>query len=108
MKQAGSKADFKTMDSIVGNIEVLIDDDTLENTAKKQEVIPDFTKIDSSKIRRIAYPGSKKDFIAQLKTQLQSDQTRIIHYGDSQLEGDRISAYLRNRQIGRASCRERV
>lgn len=100
MKQAGSKADFEAMDSIVGNIEVLIDEETLENSNKKQEVIPDFTKIDSSKIRRIVYPGSKKDFIAQLKTQLQSDHTRIIHYGDSQLEGDRISAYLRNRLQG--------
>ncbi len=35
------------------------------------------------------------DFFFNLKTQSDSEIVRIAHYGDSQLEGDRISCYLR-------------
>jgi len=36
-------------------------------------------------------------FKALYKTELTGDLIRILHYGDSQLEGDRISDYLRNK-----------
>ena len=87
-----SKEQKKTFEGIVGNIETVVEDQTKE--------IPDFTKIDSTKIERISYPGPSGEFSQKLHSQLQSGNCRIIHYGDSQLEGDRISAYLRNRLQG--------
>ncbi len=58
---------------------------------------PDFSKIDTTRIVRIRYPDSNPDFVNELKRKLSSKSCRIIHYGDSQLEGDRITGYLRNR-----------
>ena len=86
---------LKVLDSIIDNIETVIDEGTEE-----VQKIPDFTKIDTSKIEPIAYPKNAEAFINQLKTNLQSPQCRIIHYGDSQIEGDRMSAYIRNRLQG--------
>lgn len=57
----------------------------------------DFTKIDTIAIQRISYPENNPDFVTTLKDKLISKNCRIIHYGDSQLEGDRITGYLRNR-----------
>lgn len=57
----------------------------------------DFSKIDTTTIQRISYPRNKLDFINNLKDHLNSKNCRIVHYGDSQLEGDRITGYLRNR-----------
>lgn len=84
-----SKEQKKAFRGIVENIETVVEG---------KKAIPDFTKIDSTKIERIAYPS--ETFIQKLHSQLQSGNCRIIHYGDSQLEGDRISAYLRNRLQG--------
>lgn len=86
---SSSKAQKKAFEGIVENIGTVVDDEKPE--------IPDFTKIDSTKIERLHYPGPTGEFLQKLRTQLQSPNCRIIHYGDSQLEGDRISAYLRNR-----------
>ncbi len=99
-QQATDKSNIKSLDSIVDNIEGLVkavDDKDEENLTAK---IPDFTKIDTSKVQRISYPKNHSAFVAQLREDLNSTQCRIIHYGDSQLEGDRISAYLRNRLQG--------
>lgn len=84
-----SKDQKKAFEGIVENIGTVVED--------KQAEIPDFTKIDSTKIERLHYPGPTGEFIQKLRAQLQGPNCRIIHYGDSQLEGDRISAYLRNR-----------
>jgi len=66
---------------------------------EKKEVTPamDFSKIDTTSIERISYPKSNPDFLNELRDKLNSKNCRIIHYGDSQLEGDRITGYLRNR-----------
>ena len=84
-----SKDQKKNFEGIVENIGSVVSDEKSE--------IPDFTKIDSSKIERINYPGAAGEFLKKLSAQLKSPNCRIIHYGDSQLEGDRISAYVRNR-----------
>ncbi len=84
-----SKEQKKVFEDIVENIEWVVADEKSE--------IPDFTKIDSSKIERLQYPGVSGEFIKKLNSQLLAPNCRIIHYGDSQLEGDRISAYVRNR-----------
>ena len=99
--QSYDPSKIKSLDSIVENIEGLVKDldkDISEPDSKPK--IPDFTKIDTSKVQRIKYPKDRQVFIAQLRENLQSNQCRIIHYGDSQLEGDRISGYLRNRLQG--------
>jgi lysophospholipase L1-like esterase len=57
----------------------------------------DVTKIDPETIQRIEYPKDNPGFITILRKKLNSPNCRIIHYGDSQLEGDRITGYLRNR-----------
>ena len=94
-------AHIKSLDSIVSNIEGLVKDLDEEKTeTPKTPTIPDFTKIDTSKVERIRYPNNRLAFITQLRESLESDNCRIIHYGDSQLEGDRISGYLRNRLQG--------
>ncbi|MEZ4803004.1 MAG: lipase [Gelidibacter sp.] len=105
-QQAADKSTIKSMDSIVSNVEDLVVDEeqVFEEGAIKSEKfvpnIPDLSKIDTSKVQRIAYPSDRLGFISQIKSNLNSDNCRIIHYGDSQLEGDRISAYLRNRLQG--------
>ncbi|MDO4782881.1 MAG: lipase [Capnocytophaga felis] len=46
---------------------------------------------------KIYYPENATEFISQLKEKLQQPNCQIIHYGDSQIEGDRITVYVRNR-----------
>ena len=98
MQGAADKSNLKSLDSLVENIENSIKDEDSDEAAASK--IPNLKKIDTSKIQRIAYPKNSRAFITQLREDLQSNQCRIIHYGDSQLEGDRISAYLRNRLQG--------
>ncbi len=79
-----------------------VDIETEENQeeVKKEEPLtqlPDFSKIDTTKITRIKYPPENPEFANELREKLASRSCRIIHYGDSQIEGDRITAYLRNR-----------
>lgn len=87
------------IDNIVHNIESIISEETVE-TSEQEFVTPDFSIIDSTKIVRIVYPDNRTQFLSNLHAQLTSEACRIIHYGDSQLEGDRISAYVRNRLQG--------
>ncbi|WP_147405065.1 lipase [Aquimarina sp. AD10] len=64
---------------------------------KEIKQLPDFSKIDTTQLIRIKYPSDNPDFANELRKKLSSRSCRIIHYGDSQIEGDRITAYLRNR-----------
>ncbi len=87
------------IDSIVQNIQPVVSDDAAE-MVEEIPTAPDFSIIDSTKIVRIAYPDNKHQFLTTLLSQLTDGACRIVHYGDSQLEGDRISAYVRNRLQG--------
>jgi hypothetical protein len=87
--------------------EAFINDSTLEDLAK----IEPPTKIDSfhfsvdslnKNIRLLEFSGNNRSilypaFRAFDKASSGSKPIRIIHYGDSQIEGDRITSYLRNR-----------
>lgn len=64
---------------------------------KEKNFSLDISKIDITAIERIQYPTNNPLFLSTLKEKLQSNKCRIVHYGDSQLEGDRISGYIRNR-----------
>ncbi|KAB1067626.1 lipase [Tamlana haliotis] len=101
-----SKTQEIALDSIVSNVETIIEStaiETVEDDVPEIEVAPpppDFRKIDTSKVQRIQYPENKAEYLTKLQESLEANRCRIIHYGDSQLEGDRISAYLRNRLQG--------
>ena len=45
---------------------------------------------------RLYYPEPAQDFVKKLHAKLSQPSCRILHYGDSKIEGDRITAYLRN------------
>ncbi len=76
--------------------------ETKNDIALAEEIkqLPDFSKIDTTRIVRIKYPEENPDFATELREKLSSKSCRIIHYGDSQIEGDRITGYLRNRLQG--------
>lgn len=46
---------------------------------------------------KIYYPENASEFIADIKNKLTQPNCQIVHYGDSQIEGDRITVYVRNR-----------
>ncbi|MDY0343124.1 MAG: hypothetical protein RBR28_06100 [Lentimicrobium sp.] len=81
-------------DSIVHAIEAVLP------TEEFKPSIPDFSKMDTARLLRISWPENQGTFVSELHAYLESDRCRILHYGDSQLEGDRISGYLRNRLQG--------
>lgn len=77
-------------------------DESKKDIALTEEIkkLPDFSEIDTTRIVRIKYPEGNPDFASELREKLSSRACRIIHYGDSQIEGDRITGYLRNRLQG--------
>lgn len=94
------------IDSIVNNIALVIDDSDLEDTTviteipdqpyvKKRPQKMNFESIDTALLEKISYPNTS--YLKTLVKNLKDKEFRIIHYGDSQLEGDRISGYLRSK-----------
>ncbi|GAB1404589.1 SGNH/GDSL hydrolase family protein [Lentimicrobium sp.] len=81
-------------DSIVHAIEAVLP------TEEFIPSIPDFSKTDTNRLVYISWPDDRNAFIGRLNEYFNSGRCRILHYGDSQLEGDRISGYLRNRLQG--------
>ncbi len=89
------------------------DEDSLPDITEITEVpidsteeIPDTIRADASalaaSVYRIQFPegnkSSLKKFFAALKAlNNKKSIVRILHYGDSQIEGDRISSYIRNK-----------
>ncbi|MDY0103380.1 MAG: hypothetical protein RBS07_10605 [Lentimicrobium sp.] len=81
-------------DSIVHAIEAVLPSEEFKPS------IPDFSIIDTARLVRINWPDNRQTIVNELHAHLESGRCRILHYGDSQLEGDRISGYLRNRLQG--------
>lgn len=88
---AGSQPVNLRADSVIKLI------DTAASDPARARVLPDFSKIDTSNLVRICYPVTNSNFAQEVKLLLTGGTCRVLHYGDSQLEGDRISGYLRNR-----------
>ncbi len=83
-------ANIKTIDTNM----VALDSLALARLKKEKIVVPEN--------KQIQYPDNTRKALSAFFTALatlekQSTHIRILHYGDSQLEGDRISDYLRNR-----------
>jgi hypothetical protein len=97
---------YADITNIIKN-EAFINDTTLENLAKVEPVeLKDTIKSEEDSLgRAIRFLEFSKDnhsmlypvFKALDKASSGSKPVRIIHYGDSQIEGDRITSYLRNR-----------
>jgi len=73
---------------------VSLDSKTLAKLKKEKIIVPEE--------KQIQYPDNTKNALSTFfKSLIEVEQlntlVRVIHYGDSQLEGDRISDYLRNR-----------
>jgi lysophospholipase L1-like esterase len=58
-----------------------------------------------SKVHKLQFPPDRPDlisvFYAALRSESKKRNVRVLHYGDSQIEGDRITGYLRHRFQGR-------
>ena len=87
-------------DSIVKN-QVNIDSLVPVNDTSKEIDIEELKKL----ITPFEFPEDNlevlDDFFAKLDDLDNEDKIRIMHYGDSQIEGDRITAILRNKLQGR-------
>jgi len=80
------------------------EEDSLGTSLAKKGRIDTTQKTDTKEIpfqRNIQFPpqnaNALKTLIHALKYESKSKTVRILHYGDSQLEGDRITDYVRNR-----------
>jgi hypothetical protein len=74
--------------------------------AGKQGIVPDTLRADADslkmKVHAIEYPGGDKTLLHPLFRKMRSlgkpgRSLRIMHYGDSQIEGDRITSLIRYR-----------
>ncbi len=94
-----TRKDILEVTEIVTPLDIEEATETTKDIAAVTQIkqLPDFSKIDTTRLVRIRYPDSNPDFAKELRGKLSSKSCRILHYGDSQIEGDRITAYLRNR-----------
>ena len=105
---------YANLDSIVKASEItdsLQQEQMSTGPEKDQDLKPAQPNIDTvrasakalrSRIQPIEFPAQSKSMLAPLFRELHSGNVkksliRILHYGDSQIEGDRITRYLRNR-----------
>jgi hypothetical protein len=89
---------------VLEGVEIIQDDSTIQTIAP----IDTLNKVKEQKkpsLKRfskwLSLPTDKPDIIVNLLKKIKAESkkkvVRILHYGDSQLEGDRITNYLRNR-----------
>ena len=88
-----AKAVIAGIETVDTNL-ISLDSKTLAKLKKEKIVVPED--------KQIQYPDNTRTAMANFFKALallekQTTHIRILHYGDSQLEGDRISDYLRNR-----------
>lgn len=78
---------------------------TVEEKVLKMREAPQSTQISESdiklRVQKIELPPNATQlldyFYNSLKTETNKRNIRVLHYGDSQIEGDRITGYLRHR-----------
>lgn len=104
---------FKTWKAIFNPISIQYADISnimeISETIENSDTI-DIIKLDTiranadslkSKIHRIEFPNNNNEvlhpFFSKLQNKTKNRIVRIMHYGDSQIEGDRITSFLRNR-----------
>jgi len=97
---------YADITSILSDNETLEFDSTLIDSSAtrlaniKIDTIRANAKTLKSKVQRIEYPSGDTTILYTFFQKLDNakgKRVRIMHYGDSQIEGDRITGYLRNR-----------
>ena len=95
-----------TQDKIsISGLQIKGDSLSIQDSAKNADTIPNKTfnaDILKSKINRLDFPDSTHQSLLSFFDALRNKSynkkgIRILHYGDSQIEGDRITSYLRSR-----------
>ena len=95
--KAQEKENNKLDKLIKDNKEHIVDEKT-EYLAENDSIVNDtLQKLETNVEGKIYYPGNRIDYIRRLKAKLCQTSCQIVHYGDSQIEGDRITGYVRNR-----------
>ena len=102
-------ADISEVVNSSTNIDSLPDvlaDVVVDSTAQEEKIIPDTSKASADELAKSIFPlnhnaagkANLKRFFDLLRNgTAKKQQIRILHYGDSQLEGDRITSYIRNK-----------
>ena len=92
------------LSKVLEGVETIQEDTTNQPITSKDTIakLKEPKKLQKRKFSKwLSLPVDKPDMITNLldKVRLESSKkvVRILHYGDSQLEGDRITNYLRNR-----------
>ncbi len=101
--QAPQYADITNIieeNTTIGNDSLLID--SIQNIAStpKIDTIRANAKSLKSKVQGLEYPAGDNTILYSFYKKLNKaskKRVRVLHYGDSQIEGDRITGYLRNR-----------
>lgn len=101
-----SNPEYADISNIIENNETVEVDTIITDSVESIKAEP---KIDTlranakqlkSKVRPIEFPAGDKNILISFFQKLDNakhKRVRILHYGDSQIEGDRITGYLRNR-----------
>jgi len=101
------KVEYADISSIIEENKQIIFSDSLpqkdtiaQKDSLKYDTIKVNTRVLKKRIRHIEYPDGDStvlfSFFKKLKHS-KKKRVRILHYGDSQIEGDRITGYLRNK-----------
>lgn len=83
------------VDELIKDTKTIVKEEDVVTVADTITAPPD--SLDTNAMGKIYYPGNRIDYIRDFKKRLRKGICQIVHYGDSQLEGDRITAYVRNR-----------
>ena len=85
------------LNELIKETNTIVDEKT-DNLATNDTIANDsLHKLETNVEGKIYYPGNRIDYIKRLKNKLRQGVCQIVHYGDSQIEGDRITGYVRNR-----------
>lgn len=99
-------AEYADISNIIKS-DAILDDTLLANlVSAEEELVWDTIRANADSlrrsIRRLQFPKGNKQilhpvFRAMDNAATSSEPVRIMHYGDSQIEGDRITSFIRNR-----------
>jgi lysophospholipase L1-like esterase len=100
----GSGEGYADISDIIKTNQVAMDSLTSDSTMLSEPEIPDTLRADADSLQqslsRLQFPPDNrhildKAFRAFEKASVSSKPVRIMHFGDSQIEGDRITSFLR-------------
>ncbi|MBN2484588.1 MAG: hypothetical protein JXB34_01310 [Bacteroidales bacterium] len=99
------KDHYADISQIIEQNQITSDNDSVAD-APAAIFIPDTLRANAdslkNSVRRLQYPGTDRSLLYPVFREMDSAASlnkvvRIVHYGDSQIEGDRITSFLRNK-----------